>query len=105
MYGFVILEIFVDMRHYELGDGGQHPVLDVEPVVTEPASDEPLKQRHVKVVSLAELINCRVWSELLMISDEDQVLATCSQAGHDVSLKHLRRLLHNHDRGLDILDY
>mmetsp|Transcript_38469 Transcript_38469/g.69762 ORF Transcript_38469/g.69762 Transcript_38469/m.69762 type:complete len:440 (-) Transcript_38469:1344-2663(-) len=57
--------------------------------------DEPLKERHIQVEVLRQPVDCRRRAKLLVISNEDNVLRARVQRRQDVSLQHLRRLLHD----------
>lgn len=61
----MIHQLLINMRNKELGDGWQHPVL-----VLQPAGD-------VQVVGPAQLKHCMVGPQLLVVSNQDQMLAAC----------------------------
>ena len=79
----------------EAGDFRTHAVLHGKGGVRQMVVDEPLEERDVQVEATAQFVHGRRRSELLVVSDEDQVLALPVQGGHHVGFQHLQTHSHS----------
>ena len=67
--------------------------------------DHALEERQLQVVLPGESVDGRVGAELLVITNQNQVLAVLAQRRDHVTLQHFRRLLHHHHSGFDLLQH
>jgi hypothetical protein len=65
---FVILQSFVDGRDNELSHFRTHSMLHLKSCATFAVDDHSLKERNVKVVELAQLVNSNTWAKLFVVT-------------------------------------
>ena len=88
----VVLQVRVYVT-YKACDFRPHAVLHSKDGVRQFVVDESLKEREVQLVFAAEFVHSRGRSELLVVADQDQVLAILVQGGHHVGFQHLQTKL------------
>ena len=85
----VVLEMRVDVPH-EACDFRPHAVLHGKDGVRQIVVDESLKEREVQLVVTAQLVHSGGGPQLLVVADQDQVLALLMQGRHHVGFQHLQ---------------
>ena len=74
-----------EARHFR-----SHAVLHGEGGVRQIVVDESLKEREVQLVVTAQFVHSGGGPQLLVVADQDQVLALLVQGRHHVSFHHLQ---------------
>ena len=81
--GAVVLQGRVDVSH-QPGHLGSHAVLHSQRGVVQLVADQPLEEGQVQVVVLAQLVHGGGGPQLLVVADQDQVLAGLVKRRHHV---------------------
>ena len=84
----VVLEMRVHVPH-EACDFRPHAVLHGKDGVRQTVVDESLKEREVQLVVTAQFVHSGGGPQLLVVADQDQVLALLVQRRHHVSFHYL----------------
>lgn len=85
----VIRQRLVDVRHDETDYLRSHAMLYRQAVAVKVVLDHPFEERYVQMELLGELVDRRVGTELLMVTDHYQMLTSVRQCRHHVGLENL----------------
>ena len=85
----IILQFRIHVTH-ETRHFRSHAVLHGESGVRQIVVDESLKEREVQLVVTAQFVHSGGGPQLLVVADQDQVLALLVQGRHHVGFQHLR---------------
>ena len=100
MNRLMVLKIFVDKSH-EPCDLGSHPVLGGQLMASHSTVYHSLKQRHIEVVFPCQTVHSRIWPQLLVIPNKNQMLCSLSQRCYDVGLKDFSSFFNNDNSWFD----
>ena len=84
----VVLQVRVYVT-YKACDFRPHAVLHSKDGVRQFVVDESLKEREVQLVVTAQFVHSGGGPQLLVVADQDQVLALLVQGRHHVGFQHL----------------
>ena len=84
----MILQFRIHVTH-EACHFRSHAVLHSQGGVWQTVVDESLKEREVQLVVTAQFVHSGVGSQLLVVADQDQVLALLVKGRHHVGFQHL----------------
>lgn len=74
---------------YEMRNLRAHAVLHGQCRVVQFILNKAFEKRQIQMVVNAKVVHGRRWPQLLMVADEDQMLASCVESCHYVSFQYL----------------
>lgn len=92
----MIFQLWVDVWGQKTGNFWPHTMLVVEPDKRKSHLHQSFKHGDLHVVSLPKFVNRSTGLQLLVVSDEDEMLACFAQCGDGVGLENLCSLFYDH---------